>query len=124
MLNHNHHHIHFAEELVKVKNLVLHKDSVGEEGIEGHERKGQEAPLVIMQIVFGKYHTRMCQTNTHLITIGELPAPAEAEVKGQRIQHAVEEQMIPVTPLRLRKVRCLEEIIPHQVTKKEFEDHF
>ena len=55
---------------------------------------------------------------------GELPAPAEAEVEGQRIQHAVDEQMIPVAPLRFRKVRSLEEVIPHQVTKNEFEDRF
>ena len=55
---------------------------------------------------------------------GELPAPAEAEVEGQRIQHAVDEQMIPVAPLRLRQVRGLEEVIPHQVTKNEFEDRF
>ena len=55
---------------------------------------------------------------------GELPAPAEAEVEGQRIQHAVDEQMIPVAPLRLRQVRGLEEVIPHQVTKNEFENRF
>ena len=35
VLDHNDHHIHLIEELVKVQNLVLDELLVGEEGIEG-----------------------------------------------------------------------------------------
>ena len=37
VLHHDNHHIHLAEELVEVQNLVLHNGLVGEEGVEARE---------------------------------------------------------------------------------------
>lgn len=69
VLDHKDLHIHLIKEQVKIQYLVLHKDSVCEEGIDGLERTGQAELRVITQFVSGKYNTWVCQTNAHLITI-------------------------------------------------------
>lgn len=41
VLDHDDHHVNLLEELVEVKNLVLHNLLVGEEGIEALERPSE-----------------------------------------------------------------------------------
>ena len=45
VLNHNHHHIHFVEELVEIKNLVRHNLFVSEERVETLQWTSQMALL-------------------------------------------------------------------------------
>ena len=45
VFHHDDHHIHLAEELVEVENLVWHQSLVGEEGVEALQRTSQMAFL-------------------------------------------------------------------------------
>ncbi len=53
MLHHNHHHIHFAKELVEVKDLILDNLLAGEERVETLQRPG-EVPLLDVQHLEGR----------------------------------------------------------------------
>ncbi len=50
MLHHNHHHIHFTEELVEVKDLILDDLLVGEERIKALQRPGEVALLDVQHL--------------------------------------------------------------------------
>ena len=55
VLYHNHHHIHLAQELVEVQDLILHNLLVGEEGVETLQRTGQVTFLNIQHLKRGAF---------------------------------------------------------------------
>ena len=66
VLNHNHHHINFAEELIEVQDLVLHNLLLSEERVEGLEWTGEVALLDVEHLEGGTLANII-----HVLLIGE-----------------------------------------------------
>lgn len=73
---HNDHHIHIAEELVEVQNLILHNLLLRKEGVEGLEGTGEVA-LLDVEHLEGRTLTNVI----HILLIGET-VEAHAAVVG------------------------------------------
>lgn len=55
MLDHDDHHIHFAEELIEIENLIGYNFFVGEEGVETLQWSGEVALLNVNHLQGGTF---------------------------------------------------------------------
>ena len=66
VLNHNHHHIHPLQELIKIQHLILHNLLVGKERIETLQRTGKMPFLTLMHL-----EGRTLANVIHILLLGD-----------------------------------------------------